>query len=104
MPKFYVESGAFRGIVDSCDAETASVWAIHRVMNPPRVELEKAEETEPFTAEIGLFRLEDSIRISERGFGRKDAIQVPTHHAVLRWAQLIHAIDRLTDLLDKPTL
>ncbi|MCU0706937.1 MAG: hypothetical protein MUF23_01455 [Pirellula sp.] len=104
MPKFYVESGSFRGIVDSFDAETAAVWAVHRVMEPSRIKLDVTEDMERDASEIGLFRLEDDIRISERGHGRKDAISIPTHHAFARWAQLILAIDRLTDLLDDHTL
>jgi hypothetical protein len=73
-------------------------------MEPGRIVIDEAEETGSSTADIGLFRLADEIRVSERGFGRRDAIQIPTHHAVLRWAQLIHAVGRLTDLLDEPTL
>jgi hypothetical protein len=104
MPKFYVESGSFLGIVDSFDAETAAVWAVHRVMDPYRIGREVHAATDCEAGEIGLFRLEDDIRISEQGHGRQDAIPIPTHHAFARWAQLIHAIDHLTDLLDDRTL
>jgi hypothetical protein len=81
MAKFYVESGSFRGIVDSDNAETAAVWAIHRVMQPPRSQ-------EPKDAD-GLFRLQDDIRVSEKGFGRYEARRIETRDAFLNWARLV---------------
>lgn len=82
MAKFYVESGSFRGIVDSPDAETAAVWVIHRVMKPRQPQRDHFDE--------GLFRLQDDIEISERGFGRRDASRIATRDAFSRWAQLVH--------------
>lgn len=136
MAKFYVQSGSFRGIVDSYDEESAAVWAIHRVMDhsstkplsnkqtksslPPSapktpdtttsfdplidpvfdgtsdVENELREQ-----ADVGLFRLGDSIGISERGFNRKDRTKIPTKEAFLKWIQLMHAINSLQDQMDQ---
>jgi len=97
MAKFYVQSGAFRGIVDSYDEESAAVWAIHHVM-------EQAERMtaglDTANAEIGLFRLGDEIGVSERGFRRRDRIRIPTHHAFARWVQLLHSIEMLQDKLN----
>jgi hypothetical protein len=101
MAKFYVQSGSFRGIVDSYDAECAAVWAIHRVMacdSPsPR---SRDTQLNPESSEIGLFRLGDEIGISERGFGRRDRDRVATSHAFLKWVQLMHSIDALKERLD----
>ena len=33
MAKYYVQSGAMRGIVDCYDSECAAVWVVNRVMN-----------------------------------------------------------------------
>jgi hypothetical protein len=80
MAKYYVESGSFRGIVASKNAETAAVWAIQRVM-APQSSLDNREDE-------GLFRLQDEIGVSERGFGRRDATRILTRDAFLHWAQM----------------
>jgi len=136
MAKFYVQSGSFRGIVDSYDAESAAVWAIHRVMDhaptnahsakrpssplPPATP-NTSDASTPFDplidpvfdvasdvenelrqqADVGLFRLGDSIGISERGFNRKDRTKIPTKEAFLKWIQLMHAINSLQDHMDQ---
>lgn len=83
MAKFYVESGSFRGIVDSENAATAAVWVIHRVMQPPRIQGSSDDQ--------GLFRLRDDIGVSEKGFGRRDAKRITTRDAFQQWAELVRA-------------
>ena len=112
MAKYYVQSGSFRGMVDSYDEEAAAVWAIHRVMrienstalktsnrSNEKTNTEERAETKE-AADIGLFRLGDFIGVSERGFGRRDRVRIPTSQAVGRWIQLLHAIDSLCDRMD----
>ena len=122
MAKFYVQSGSFRGIVDSYDEESAAVWAIHRVMDHSSTKpLSSKDTTTSFDplidpvfdgtsdvenelreqADVGLFRLGDSIGISERGFNRKDRTKIPTKEAFLKWIQLMHAINSLQDQMDQ---
>lgn len=113
MAKFYVQSGSFRGIVDSYDAECAAVWAVHNVMSSEPSRSPSARNGQPHlfddepiaapaeSADIGLFRLGDEIGISERGFRRKDRVRIPTKHAFLRWIQLMHSIDALQDRMDE---
>ena len=118
MAKFYVQSGSFRGIVDSYDAECAAVWAVHSVMASESSRSPIAQNGQPDlfddapiaanagsanaeAADIGLFRLGDEIGISERGFRRKDRVRIPTKHAFLRWIQLMHSIDALQDKMDE---
>lgn len=91
MAKYYVESGSFQGIVDVADAETAAVWAIHRVMNAPA----PACEDDAPQADLGLFRLADEIAMSERGFGGSDSQRIATSHAFTRWAQLVYAMEKI---------
>jgi hypothetical protein len=136
MAKFYVQSGSFRGIVDSYDEESAAVWAIHRVMDHSPAKPLSSKPTKPSLppsapktsdatttfdplidpvfdgtsdvenelreqADVGLFRLGDSIGISERGFNRKDRTKIPTKEAFLKWIQLMHAINALQDQMDQ---
>ncbi|MFY8201330.1 MAG: hypothetical protein ACOVLE_11705 [Pirellula staleyi] len=96
MAKFYVQSGSIRGIVDCYDSECAAVWAVNRVMKQVG---KKAEVSEPIheeeIADIGMFALDDVIRISERGFDRNDGEQIDTHMAFIQWHQLKKAIQAL---------
>ena len=79
MAKFYVQSGSLRGIVDCFDSECAGVWAVNRVMDriaslpvadAPMDDEQKWEEEN----DIGMFALEDCIRIREPGFDTYDFI------------------------------
>ncbi len=109
MAKYYVQSGSFRGIVDSYDEEAAAVWAVHHVMrlesptsmNSAKKNLGQGESDRNVEADIGLFRLGDAIGVSERGFRRRDRMRIPTAHAVARWIQLIHSVDSLSESLDR---
>jgi hypothetical protein len=46
-------------------------------------------------AEVGMFALDDTICISERGFDRHDCEQIDTHMAFIQWHQLKKAIQAL---------
>jgi hypothetical protein len=83
MPKYYVQSGSFRGIVVREDAQSAALWAVESVMREPNSESEQLSE--------GLFRLADAIGVSQRGFDRKDRRKIRTSQAVLLW---MHGRDR----------
>jgi hypothetical protein len=80
MPKYYVQSGSFRGVVIRRNAKEAARWAVKFVMNEPQV----FGHPEP-AIDVGLFRLGNFIGVSERGFSRKDRERVPTSQAVLEW-------------------
>ncbi|MFM8573812.1 MAG: hypothetical protein ACKOAU_19610 [Pirellula sp.] len=80
MPKFYVQSGSFRGVVVRENAQCAARWAVEFVMNQSK----SMDDEEP-QAEVGLFRLSNTIGISQRGFDRKDRVRIATSNAVLDW-------------------
>jgi len=90
MPKYYVQSGSFRGIVCRENAQAAALWAVDTVMK-------QADHCDPnnLTKEVGLFRLGKSIAVSERGFSRRDRICVPTSTAVLEWMIAGHSNELL---------
>lgn len=103
MPKYYVQSGSVRGIVDCFDEECAAVWAVHRAMgraleldHPP---VDDVNQSKGLVGE-GMFLLDDFVRISERGFDRSDACEVDSHMAFLQWHQLTKAIESLQDRMD----
>jgi len=104
MAKFYIQSGSIRGIVDCYDSECAAVWAVNRVMTQMEPEqellLEGDDESSDANLNIGMFALDDSIRISEQGFDRDDCEEIDTHLAFVQWHQLKRAIEALQKQMD----
>lgn len=86
MPKYYVQSGSFRGVVIRRNAKEAARWAVEFVMNEPQV----TGHHKP-ASDVGLFRLGNFIGVCERGFSRKDRERLPTSQAVLEWMIASHA-------------
>lgn len=80
MPKYYVQSGSFRGIVVRQNAQAAASWAVESVMKQA-----KAIDLDSNDAQIGLFRLGKTIGVSQRGFDRKQRQKVATCDAVRDW-------------------
>ena len=95
MAKFYVQSGSIRGIVDCYDSECAAVWAVNRVMQQVGGKTDVSEQTYEEVADAGMFALDDSIHINERGFDRDDCEHIDTHMAFIQWHQLKKAIQAL---------
>lgn len=90
MPKYYVQSGSFRGIVARDNAQAAARWAVETVMK-------QCDLCDPndMKKDVGLFRLGKSIVVSERGFSRGDRVCVPTSEAVLEWMIAGHSNELL---------
>jgi hypothetical protein len=80
MPKYYVQSGSFRGIVARQNEQAAARWAVESVMKQA-----KAIDLDSNDAQIGLFRLGKYIGVSQRGFDRKQRQKVATSDAVRDW-------------------
>lgn len=80
MPKYYVQSGSFRGIVARQNAQAAARWAVESVMKQA-----KAIDLDSNDAQIGLFRLGKYIGVSQRGFDLKQRQKVATSDAVRDW-------------------
>ncbi len=122
MAKFYLESADVRFIVCAADVEGAALWAMHRVMDRmiDAYEAAKAEwydadfddelenhplsgnaalgipEAIPYDAMLeGLVQFDETIRISEIGFGRCEAAELRTEEIFHKWRQLMLAVDRL---------
>jgi hypothetical protein len=106
MPKYYVQSGTRRGVVDCFDEECAAVWMVQLAMktnctacttdaNKPNEHCCDREQDQ------GMFALDDYISVSERGFDRIDAALIDTHIAFVHWHQLTKAIEALCDRMDE---
>ena len=95
MAKFYIQSGSIRGIVDCYDSECAAVWIVNRVMEQIAPIDEEALYNDENNDDVGMFALDDSIRISEQGFDRDDCEVIDTHLAFVQWHQLKRAIEAI---------
>ena len=95
MAKFYIQSGSIRGIVDCYDSECAAVWIVNRVMEQISPIDEQALYDGEDNGDVGMFALDDSIRIGEQGFDRDDCEVIDTHLAFVQWHQLKRAIEAI---------
>ena len=119
MPKYYIESGNVSFVVCANDAEGAALWAMHRTIDDKICDYEDevllrgqlvqdalAYETPidgvpdnvPFEPMLeGLAEFDETILISEVGFGRDDGGRMDTDETFGQWRQLMMAMDRLFD-------
>jgi hypothetical protein len=93
MPKFYVQSGGLEMVLQARDSRCAAIWAAHRALGQT---LPFLCENESDYAEIAdLTKLGETIRVSQRGFDREDAVTFETLDIVTEWNQLLVAVDRI---------
>lgn len=97
MAKYYVQSGSFKGIVDSIDADRAALWAIHNVMQRV-VPLDSDQPIQTFESDEHL-ALGETIHLSERGFDDHESSVVDTFEAFRHWYELLQAMDKLQSVL-----
>lgn len=124
MAKYYVQSGEVSYIVCACDIEGAALWVMHRIMDQKISEFEAAQsqwddlmpgesiameptdvedfadvpQAIPYDAMLeGLVQFDESISLSERGFGHAEAGVLQTENIFHEWRQLMLAVDRLHD-------
>ncbi len=98
MPKYYVHSGAVSMVVSANDAEGAALWAIHQNSRLPElVESDCVDDLDwqDMLPAWASDEFDDSIAVSERGLGRNDAGQFATEAALVKYGQLLVAVERL---------
>ncbi len=122
MPKYYIESGNVSFVVCANDAQGAALWAMHRTIDDKICEYEDelslrshliedamayeesidgVPENVPFEPMLeGLAEFDETIKVSELGFGRDDGGCLETDEVFNQWRQLMAAVDRLFDKRD----
>lgn len=95
MAKYYAESGNVRIVVHADDAHKAAIWAVHRTMQQVLPPMEDGLVTEEVDVLEPPRVLGDDIFVSERGFGRRDAMELETFEIVKKWNQLMAALAEL---------
>ena len=97
MPKFYVQSGNVELVTTAIHSRGAAIWGVHRTLSQSLPFL--CDEATDVLAFDDLTRLGDTIRVSEQGFDRPDAVEFDTLDIVSEWNRLLVAIDRLHERL-----
>jgi hypothetical protein len=109
MAKFYVQSGSVRSVVDSIDLDRAALWAVNEVMDHVlSLEGDLYNESDYETEDFGAAKLDATkpiaesrylgatVRISEIGFDRDDAMVVDTLEVFRHWYELFQAVSVLS--------
>ena len=97
MPKYYVQSGSLKMVLQAKDSRGAAIWATHRALSQSLPFL--CDETEDCLALPDLTRLGQSIEVSQQGFDACDSIAFGTLDVVSEWQRLLVALDRLQERL-----
>ena len=99
MAKFYVQCGPIETILIADSAEQAAMAAIDHslqahlwIYDDPQ--LNEADCREHLMLEA-LLHLAPSVRVSERGFNRRDAIEFGTPESVISWHKLMVGMRKL---------
>ena len=105
MAKYYTTCGTFEFLTTSEDARSAALWSIHQFL-ASRIELDSVAWTEPETIDRqdimeAMMCLDDTVFVSEIGFGRADAAIFDTADLLCEWNHLVIAIQRIDALLNK---
>ena len=85
MPKFYVESGPARCVIDASDAQDAAIKTFQWSCDSRDSVLAPESFDKTTVTEADGWELGEEIRVSEQGFGRPDAQVFDTLDIVPVW-------------------
>lgn len=100
MGKYYVQSGTLRTVVQAESSRRAAIWAVHQAMQ--QILPLGQDPPGPASAPVGEKKptvLAATVRVSERGYDRDDAVAKPTLSVVAEWNEMVTTLDRLERLL-----
>ena len=104
MAKYYVQSGTVRTVISADDCEKAALWVVHCTMQQVVPVYDDAELSPQEKGDVaivqGIMVLGNTVKLSEIGFDRVEAISLDTFELVVQWHQLMVALSRLEQLLD----
>jgi hypothetical protein len=84
------------------DADCAALWAVNTVMDQVMPMDEQEAATDPTVVTPKPFvALGETIRLSEAGFDSEQFLEIDTFEAFQHWNQLMLAVDRLHQFLEK---
>lgn len=99
MSKYYVQCGPIRILLSASSFEQAALSALDRTLQLHLWIYDDPGLTEGDCRDHlmleALCHLEATVRVSERGFDREDAIQIGTPETIDRWHRLMVGMNRL---------
>ena len=99
MPKYYVQCGPIQCILTADSPEQAAMSALDRTLQTHLWIYDDAglseQECRDHLMLEALFHLDPTVRVSEKGFDRTDALLVGTPETVDRWHRLMVGMNRL---------
>ena len=104
MAKYYITCGSFEYLTTAEDARSAALWAIHQFLGG-RIEMSSVNWSDPEMIDRqdlmeAMICLDDTVFVSEIGFGRDDAGFIDTADLLTEWNQLAIAVQRLESLIE----
>lgn len=106
MPKYYVQCGMSKMLVDAEDARGAALWTAHQIIDQSidldTIDWTDADEINNLELIRVLLALDNEILVSEIGYGRCEAGRYDTPDIMTEWNQLIVAVSRLEMQMAKP--
>lgn len=104
MAKYYTTCGSFEFLTTATDARSAALWSIHQLL-ARHIDLATVSWADPETIDRqdvmeAMLCLDDTVFVSEVGFGRDDAAIIDTADLLSEWNQLAIAVQRLQDSID----
>lgn len=103
MPKYYVQSGSFRRVIQADSNRQAAVSAVKLAIQQV-VPIDDASETDadPLALKTSdtYVVLSGKLSVSEAGFESPDAVELPTREVLNDWNRIVTTLDRLERMLD----
>ena len=98
MPKFYVQCASIQYLTFAKDARGAALAAVHQFIGQ-RIDIASIDWTNAETIDrndmiSAMLALDESILVSEIGFGRDDAGTFATAEILSEWNELVIAVSR----------
>ena len=105
MAKFFVQSGTLRTTVQAESSRKAALWAVHQAMQQV-LPVDDCDDTSVTAktenaASDGIRVMDESVHISQRGFGASDTKTLSTMEVVQEWNEMFAALDRLQRMLQE---
>jgi hypothetical protein len=89
-------------VITANNSRGAALWAIHRALSGV-LPFVAGESENPTTSDGQRFKLDETIRVDQRGFDRREAREFDALDLITEWSQLIAALSRLEqDLAQQP--
>jgi len=104
MPRYYVQSGSFRRVIQADSDRKAAVsavkLAIQQVVPLDEVSGQAVSDHSSTKKRDAYAVMSGRLFVSEAGFESPDALELPTKEVITEWNRMLTTLDRLERMLD----